>query len=121
MKQCLVFLALGTVVSILTSWTVSSQTLFSDGFESGLGLWQGPTGRASYAQVVADPLRAGNMALSFSAGNASGDIFTIQQFALTPGTKYTVTFEYLGRATANCIAGNFGGYAGLSEGFPGRH
>jgi len=48
-------------------------------------------------------------------------IYTLDQLNLTPGVEYRISFEYLGLAVQGSNPGDLGGFAGLSEGLPGRH
>jgi len=100
--------------------------IFSEDFESGLGAWTGAGGGVHHGQIVDDPLDPSatnkNQVLNFSELDSSGDIFTsADAFALTPGQSYSISFDYLGLARQGSVAGDFGGYAGLSEGLPGSH
>jgi hypothetical protein len=95
--------------------------IFTDDFEGDLSLWTGKSGGSFSGITVVDPLRASNRVLSFTALIASGDIFSSQQFSLTAGQSYRISFEYLGLAQPGSVPGDLGGFAGLSEGLPGRH
>ena len=50
-----------------------------------------------------------------------GDILTAVPFVLIPGQSYSVEFEYLGLAKPGSVAGDFGGFAGITEDLPGKH
>jgi hypothetical protein len=95
--------------------------IFTDDFEGDLSLWTGKSGGIFSGITVVDPLRAGNRVLSFTALNIEGDIYSLQQFSLTAGQRYRISFEYLGLAKPGSVDGDFGGFAGLSEDLPGRH
>ncbi|MDY0357637.1 MAG: hypothetical protein RBR19_17275 [Sedimentisphaerales bacterium] len=93
--------------------------LFIEDFESDLSQWTGKNNGAHHGVIVADPLNAGNNVLSFSATASGGDIFTIAAFDLVAGQQYTISFDYLGLPSQ--IAGGAGGFAGLSQAYPGTH
>ncbi len=93
--------------------------VFIEDFETDLSQWTGKNGGAHNGIIVADPLNAGNNVLSFSATASSGDIFTIAAFDLVAGQSYTISFDYLGMPSQ--IPGDSGGFAGLSQAYPGTH
>ena len=97
--------------------------IFTDDFEGDLSLWTGKGGAISNGTTVDDPdlLRPGNRVLTFTALNSGGDIYSLQQFSLTAGQRYRISFEYLGLAQAGSVSGDLGGFAGLSEDLPGQH
>jgi len=112
------------VLFIITTFFAKSTygtPIFADDFEADLSLWTGKSGGINHGIIVEDPLRAGNHALTFTALNSAGDIYSSQQFSLVPGQIYRVSFEYLGLAISGSVPGNLGGFAGMSEGLPGRH
>ena len=92
-------------------------TLFVDDFEGGLGAWQGKGGGSHNATIVSDPLQGDN-AMTFTALNSAGDIFTTSNnFSGATGNNYILEFDYLG----TCGNGNCGGFIGYSQGLPGSH
>lgn len=94
---------------------------FTDDFETDLALWTGKDGGLHTGMIAADPLRAGNQVLTFTATQIGGDIFTASQLELAEGQTYIVSFEYLGMPGLDSTDGDAGGFAGLSEDTPGRH
>ncbi len=112
-------LSLAVVAISLTN--VAASIIFIDDFEGGLSQWIGKYGGAHHGVVVNDPLVPGNHVLTFTELNAAGDIFTLQQFNLVTNQTYRISFDYLGLADIASVPGDFGGYAGMSEYFPGRH
>lgn len=119
-NSCKYFLASLTIAACAVS-TAMAQTLFSDDFGGSLSTWTGQNGDATSGNIIDDPLRAGNKVLTFTALGSGGDIFSQQQFALTPGQSYRVDFEYLGLAKPGSVANDFGGFAGLSAALPRTH
>ncbi len=107
------------VLVSLSSVGAFANPVFVDDFEGDLSLWTGKSGGVHHGVIVADPLNAGNNVLSFTALNSAGDIFTVAAFDLVAGQAYTVSFDYLG--LPNQIPGGSGGFAGLSQGYPGTH
>jgi hypothetical protein len=112
-------LSLAAFAFFLTN--AAATTLFAEDFEGDLSQWVGKDGGAHHGVIVDDPSVQGNRALSFTCLNSAGDIFSLQQFNLVAGRTYTVSFDYLGLATPESTPGDLGGFAGLSEDFPGRH
>lgn len=112
------FLSTIVLMAVLSAGA-SANPVFVDDFEGDLSLWTGKDGGAHHGIIVADPLNAGNDVLSFTAMNSAGDIFTVAGFDLVAGQAYTVSFDYLG--LPNQIPGGSGGFAGLSQGYPGSH
>jgi len=87
-KRAALFAALLCVPAIVSAVTISI-----DDFESGsLSAWQS----GSHGQIVADPLRAGNHVLNFTAHGDGGDIWTANTYAAT-GSDWWLSFDYLGR------------------------
>jgi len=121
-------IALITIVCAVAAMPARG-SIFSEDFEAyGLGAlvapatWTGAGGGAHNGMIVADPLGGGTKVLNFSATTTSGDIFTTAAFGLTTGNDYTITFDYLGYdPTGGGVAGDLGGFAGLSAGLPGAH
>ena len=95
--------------------------VYSENFNDGvLDGWTGKGG-GGHQGVIADDPKQGDKALTFSGLNAAGDIFTsVAQFAA--GT-YTLRFDYLGLVVPGSaqVAGNFGGFIGISDALPGSH
>ncbi|HYI97055.1 MAG TPA: hypothetical protein VEX68_26160 [Bryobacteraceae bacterium] len=100
---------------------MTGATLFSEDFESDLSLWTGLGGGSHNGAIVADPLRAGNHVLTFTAIVIGGDIFNALPFSLQAGHTYRLDFEYLGYALPNSVPGNFGAFIGITEDLPGKH
>ena len=116
-------LALVALAGSLAATSLQAAPLFVDDFEGNLAAWTGQTalGGAHNGIIVVDPLNAGNNVLSFSALGSAGDVFTVQQFALTPGLTYQISFDYLGDPTQGGVPGDLGGFAGISQDFAGPH
>ncbi|MEA3305754.1 MAG: PEP-CTERM sorting domain-containing protein [Candidatus Omnitrophota bacterium] len=112
---------LSFVVVAISLVNAVASTIFIDNFEGDLSQWIGQYGGVHHGVVISDPLVSGNHVLTFTELNAAGDIFTLQQFNLVTGQPYRVSFDYLGLADTASVPGDFGGYAGMSEDFPGRH
>jgi len=92
---------------------------FSEDFENGLAQWTGrPTGH--HAQIVADPLEAGNHVVDFTQTVAAGDLFSLP-IPVDVNTEYTLTFDYLGLPSAASLPENLGGFLGISDDIPGDH
>jgi hypothetical protein len=100
---------------------VSAALLFSEDFESGnLGSWVGKSGPASHNGVIVnDPLESDH-ALTFTALNSGGDLFTQQTFS-SPTNTFVLSFDYLGVPGQGGVAGDLGGFAGYAYGLPGDH
>lgn len=113
-----IWFSLIVLVGFLGAGAVANP-LFIEDFESDLSLWTGKNNGVHNGVIVADPLNAGNHVLSFSATASGGDIFTIAAFDLVAGQQYTVSFDYLGLPSQ--IPGGAGGFAGLSQAYPGTH
>jgi len=115
-----ILMAVVSVTGIICG-SASADFLFQDNFESpnGLSAWTGKTNDVHHGVIVDDPLDPTNSVLTFTQRNAYGDIFTKQAFDLVSGETYTVSFDYLGFGGRN--PGSSGGYAGLSNDFPGDH
>lgn len=120
-KAVPVVLSLSAAVICGTAMRVSAAVLFEDNFENDLSLWTGQDGGSHSGVIVDDPLRPENKVLTFTQLASGGDVFTTQQFNLVPGERYQVSFEYLGLEMPGSVPGALGGFAGLSEEFPGRH
>ena len=119
MKKCIL-----AIVAVQVFATAAQADLFFDDFESDLSAWVGKSGTpgSHHGSIVTDPLDGSNQVLTFTQTNLGGDIFaTAVGFDLAPGRQYTVSFRYLGDPTQGGTAGDLGGYAGLSAGFPGTH
>ena len=100
--------------------------LFEDDFESGLAKWTGPfedpwhperLPGEHYGTIVADPIE-GDQALSFT--RIVGGVDSLSRDALrSPTGAYRLTFDYLGLARPESVPGDFGGFAGFTNGLPG--
>lgn len=92
---------------------------FSEDFENGLAQW---TGRSTghHAQIVADPLDAGNDVVDFTETVAAGDLFSLP-IPVDVNGEYTLTFDYLGLPSASSLPDNLGGFLGISDDIPGDH
>lgn len=94
-------------------------SVFSDNFESGLGLWTGKSGGTTSGQIVDDPVNNGNHVLHFTDTVIAGDIFSSQPFATNPNQMYCLSFDFLGMPGQGVK--DSGGFIGYSEGTPGNH
>jgi PEP-CTERM motif len=83
-------------------------------FENGLGAWFDRNPTSPDALIVSDPLRPGNHVLAFDRLMGSGSVFTNQAVSTTG--SYTLSFDYLGLPGLGGVAGNLGGYIGVSVG-----
>ena len=110
----LVLLSLFLVLSAVLS---SAQT-FHDDFEFGLVQWTGKSGGPHHGIVVADPLNPANHVLSFDATVNTGDIFS-PEIAVSLGSSYILSFDYLGVPVLGTPADDTGGMIGISNGTPG--
>jgi hypothetical protein len=110
-----------TLVISATAAMAQADVVFSDDFESGLGLWTGKNGRAHSGVIVDDPFGGLNSVLSFKGLKAGGDMFTQNAFSLNSEQSYRISFDYLGLATERTRVGDSGGYVGFSVGTPSRH
>jgi hypothetical protein len=92
---------------------------FSEDFENGLSQWVGrPAGH--HAQIVADPLHAGNAVVDFTETVAAGDLFSLP-IPVDVNGEYTLTFDYLGVPSDASLPNNLGGFLGVSDDIPGDH
>jgi hypothetical protein len=99
----------------LTTGKAESAAQFSENFENDLSQWTGLANGPYKAVIVPDPLRPGNHVLSFRGTTVGGDIFSVPDITLIEGQRYSFSVEYLGKAVANSIPGNYGGFAGLND------
>lgn len=86
-------------------------TLFFEDFEADLSAWYGKNGGSHNGVIVNDPLSS-DYALTFSALDAGGDIFTQDIF---PTGNYILSFDYLG----TCGDDDCGGFIGINYAVPG--
>lgn len=112
---------LSLAIVVISLGNAVAAILFTDDFEGDLSQWVGIYGGTHHGMTVNDPLVSGNHVLTFFERSSAGDVFTLQQFNLITGQPYRVSFDYLGLAGPASIPGSLGGYAGMSEEFPGRH
>jgi hypothetical protein len=89
-------------------------TVFGAGFESGLSAWFDRNPSSPDAAVFNDPLRPGNHVLGFNRIMGSGSVFSDAQ--VSSGGSYTLSFDYLGVPGHGGVAGDLGGYIGVSVG-----
>ena len=97
---------LGFILS--TSISAYGTTLFFEDFETDLSNWTGKLGGSHHGIIVSDPLESDN-ALTFTALNEFGDIFTQNVFT-SPTGEYILSFDYLG----TCGGSDCGGLIGYS-------
>lgn len=106
---------------IAVAATANADIVFSDDFESGLGLWTGKNGGVHQGILVNDPLGGNNTVLGFSGLASAGDLFTADPILLDPDQSYRISFDYLGLAQAKSRLDDTGGYVGFSVDMPGLH
>lgn len=114
LKKFAGFCALTVVMS--SHAQAATVSAFSENFEGTLAAWTDRTPANPQAVIVADPLRAGNRVLSFTTLGSGGSIFSTDFIGTTSGA-FTVSFEYLGLATAGDDDGDLGGFFGISTNF----
>lgn len=119
-KTCCLSSALFLILS-LSAIPTHAVTLsaFSENFEGTLGAWTDANPSSPQSAIVVDPLRAGNHVLNFTTLGSGGSIYTTDTIASTG--LFTVSFEYLGLARSGSVAGDIGGFFGVSQAFPGNH
>lgn len=86
----------------------------SEDFESGLSGWTDRNPGTPESVVVADPLNAGNKVLSFTQLGFGGSLLS-NSFVSSTGW-FSLSFDYLGQPSQGGVAGNLGGYLGVSSG-----
>ncbi len=85
----------------LSAWIPAhGLTLFSEDFEADLSNWAGKNGGGHHGLIVSDPLESDH-ALTFTALNGNGDIYTRTAFASATG-DYILSFDYLGTCGGEC-------------------
>jgi hypothetical protein len=89
-------------------------SVFGTGFESGLSSWFDRNPSSPDAAVFDDPLRPGNHVLGFNRTMGSGSVFSNTQ--IVSSGSYTLSFDYLGLPGRGGVAGDLGGYIGVSVG-----
>ena len=97
---------LALLAVLLSPMAANAGLIFLEDFETDLSNWTGKNGGSHNGLIVADPLE-GDHALTFSALNSGGDIFSVLTFT---GGSYTLEFDYLG----TCNTGDCGGFIGYS-------
>lgn len=97
---------LSMLLICLFSSPVFANTIFFEDFEDNLSRWVGKDGGAHNGVIATDPIE-GDRALTFTALNYGGDIFTNQTFF---ADSYILSFDYLG----TCSTGDCGGFIGYS-------
>ena len=118
MKQTQLSAASIYVLFLLAAASSPAAVLFSENFESGLGKWTGKYGGAHQGVTVPDPLASGRGAvLTFTDRTTEGDIFSKK--VLSAYDSISISFDYLGLATEQSVAGDLGGFLGICEGLPG--
>lgn len=94
--------------------SAATQILFSENFSGNLNAWSGKAGEAQHGEIVNDPLIPANQVLNFTALNYSGDIFS-PLIQVPQGSRILLSFDYLGLAQPGSVAGNLGGFVGISD------
>lgn len=115
-------LTLAASASVAQAFTISPSTTFTENFEGDLSQWiwrDGTTAGITEAAITADPLNAGNQVLGFPKLGSGGSLYSASY--ITTSGQFTVSFDYLGLPKAGSIAGDLGGFFGISQGLPGDH
>ena len=111
-----------TLLLMVPSGIASADVLFFDNFEGAslpASVYTGKSSGPHNGVIVADPIQSDN-ALTFTALNGAGDIFTTATFS-HPSNQYFLEFDYLGDPNQGGNPGNLGGFIGYSFGLPGLH
>lgn len=117
MKHLLTGITLALALSGGTqAGTVSA---FAENFEGTLAAWTDRNPGNPEAAIRVDPLNATNHALGFTRLGSAGSIYSTD--LITTTGSFTVSFDYLGVAIADGVAGDRGGYFGISQNLPGNH
>jgi len=85
-----------------------------ENFESDLAGWSDRVTGSPDATIVADPFNAANHVLAFTTLRGAGSLFSAPVKSDTGG--FTLSFDYLGLARAGSVAGDLGGYIGVTQG-----
>lgn len=86
----------------------------AEDFQTGLGGWTDRNPLNPESAVVADPLNAGNNVLSFTRLGFGGSI--LSNNTVSSSGLFTISFDYLGQPGKGGVAGDLGGYLGVSSG-----
>ena len=107
------------LMAALPIGAANASLIYMEDFESGLGGWTGKAAGPHDAVISTDPIE-GDSAVRWRSLEAGGESFSIASFAA--GT-YTLVFDYLGlpEPGSSQSPGDFGGFIGISAGFPGVH
>lgn len=89
-------------------------TVFGSDFENGLSAWFDRDASSPDAAIFDDPLRPGNHVLGFNRTMGSGSVFGSAQ--ISSSGSFTLSFDYLGVPGRGGVAGDLGGYIGVSVG-----
>lgn len=103
------------ITLLLLAQAAHASIVFMDGFESSLANWTGKNWGDYHGVIVDDPLQS-DYALTFTAHNTSGDVYTESSFA--PG-NYILSFDYLGIPGMGGVDGDLGGFVGITHELPG--
>lgn len=117
MTQLLTGITLALALSTGAQATVVSA--FAENFEGSLSAWTQRDASHPDGVIVADPLRTGNHVLAFSRTMGSGSLFSTD--LVKSNGDFTFAFDYLGLARPGSVAGDIGGYLGVSKGFNGSN
>jgi hypothetical protein len=107
-------LTLSAALSAASLAQAATVNVFSSGFESGLSAWVDRYPASPDAAVFDDPLRPGNHVLGFNRTVGGGSLFSTA--AVSSSGSYTLSFDYLGRPGLGGVAGDLGGFIGVSSG-----
>lgn len=117
MPQLLTGITLALALS--TGAQAAVVSAFAENFEGSLSAWTQRDASRPDGVIVADPLRTGNHVLAFSRTMGSGSLFSSD--TVKSNGDYTFTFDYLGLARLGSVAGDIGGYLGVSKGLNGSN
>lgn len=117
MKHILTGITLALALS--TGAQAAVVSAFAENFEGTLSAWTQRAANSPDGVIVADPLRAGNHVLAFSRTMGSGSLFSSSLVGSTG--SYTFSFDYLGLGGRGGVAGDIGGYLGVSKGLNGSN
>jgi hypothetical protein len=113
------FVASALAIAVSCSASAATVSAFADNFENGLSQWVDRNPSSPEAGIFVDPLNASNHVLGFNTQGSGGSIYTID--LVTTTGQFTVSFDYLGVPSRGGVAGDLGGFFGISQDFPGSH
>lgn len=123
MRLNLFGLALASSLLTVSQLAAANVSAISENFEGTLSKWVDRSvsvGGPVQSAIVVDPLNAANHVLGFNMMYSAGSLFSADTIQTTNG-MFTVSFDYLGLAQPGSVAGDLGGFFGISQGNPGFH